>query len=83
MKITLRLLGKLRQYLPAGREFGNLELDVSEDSTPAGIATRLGIPSEEPLLFMLNDARLAPEQLTQAGIRAGDRLVISPAIKGG
>ena len=83
MKITLRLLGNLRQYLQAGREFSDLELDVAEGSTPADISARLGIPQGESLMFVVNDVRLTPDQLAQATLKAGDRLVISPAIKGG
>ncbi len=83
MKITIRLLGNLRQYLPHGTEFSDLEMEVSPGAMAHDIPARLSIPADAALMILLNDVRLSPEQLTRETLKTGDRLVISPAIKGG
>ncbi|MBI1731592.1 MAG: hypothetical protein HYR49_02330 [Gammaproteobacteria bacterium] len=83
MKITLRLLGNLRQYLPVGREFSDIERDFADATAPADLPLQVGIPAGTPLMFVLNDTRLTTEQAAHTQLAHGDLLIISPAVKGG
>lgn len=83
MKVTVRLLGTLRRYLPRAGEFNDLELDFTTPATVADVRIRVGIPAEESLMLLVNDERIAPDQQARRMLQPGDRIVISPAIRGG
>jgi sulfur carrier protein ThiS len=83
VKVTVRVLGALRQHLPAGKESGALPLEVPDGSTAADLPARLGIPPATPLMLVVNGTRVPAGSPGGVRLTEGDLIVISPAIRGG
>ena len=61
MKITLRLFGELREYLPEGGFARQSELEVPDGLDVLGLILRLGIPynsDEGAIVVAVNDTQV-------------------------
>ena len=83
MKVTVKLLGKLRSHLPAGSGFGETTLEVGAGTTTARVLQTLRLPGDETYLIMVNDERIAAAELGSRVLDEGDTVTIAPPIKGG
>lgn len=79
MQIHVKLSTTLRKYVPDYAPEKGLELDIEKSSSPADIATQLGLPFDEIKFIMLN-GRATP--MTSA-LQDGDRLAFFPPVGGG
>ncbi|MGB1009661.1 MAG: MoaD/ThiS family protein [Thiolinea sp.] len=83
MKIKLKMLGDLRQYLPAGAQFNRCELDIAAGSTAQTVLAIVQLPTEKTFLLMVNGDMVPQADYATTSIRAGDEVVLFPPIKGG
>lgn len=84
MKINVRLLGWLREYLRSDIDpFDDRDLDIDAGTTVGGLAAHLGFRDELDFLAMRNGERVLPEALDATVIEEGDAIVYVPPLKGG
>jgi len=83
MKISVKLFGALRQYLPAGSSFNACNLTIAEKSTIADVLTLLPIPEDKAFLVLFNDTKIDKEIYADTKVSAADEIVLLPPIKGG
>lgn len=84
MRIDVRLLGWLREYLREDLErFEEKTLEVPEGTTVGGLAELLGFRTEIEFMAMRNGQHVLPEALDAAVLANGDTVVYVPPLKGG
>lgn len=79
MVVELRLYATLRRYTPADVVDGVLAIEVPNDCNVAGVLQKIGLPTQEVHLLMLNGASATFD----AKLRSGDRIGVFPPIGGG
>jgi len=67
MRVTVRLHGTLRKYLPAGSADNMIVVEVAEGATVADVVTRLGIPSNHAKIMVSGHEHLEPMSVLQDG----------------
>ncbi len=82
-RIRLKLYASLGSYLPPEANDRVMELQVSDDSTPAEIIDRYQIPEHLAHLVLLNGIYLNPDERARTPFREGDTLAIWPPVAGG
>ena len=84
MKINVRLMGWLREYLRSDIDpFDDRDLDVAPGTTVGSLAAELGFRHELDFLAMCNGERVLPEALDTTPLADGDAVVYVPPLKGG
>jgi len=84
MKVNVRLLGWLREFLREDIEqFEERELEVADDATVGGLADHLGFRTETDFMVMHNGHHVPNEALDSTPIADGDTVVFVPPLKGG
>ncbi|MDH5748602.1 MAG: MoaD/ThiS family protein [Rhodospirillales bacterium] len=83
MKVRIKLYALLGQYLPAGAEKNEAEMEVADGMTPAALIARLGLPQEHCHLVLLNGIYLAPSERDANHMQENDTLAIWPPVAGG
>jgi len=84
MKITLKHITSLTDYLPDSAKYTNfVELDVVPASTIAQVVEQQRLPEKWVHLVLLNGHYVAPEQRLAQTLNEGDVLAIWPPIAGG
>ena len=84
MKITVRLLGKLRNNLPAektGPTSARMTLD--DGATPELLIERRGLKVGASYLVLINDENVPASDYATQAIEDGDAVTICPPIQGG
>lgn len=77
MKLTVRLFGDLRRYLPRGQEL--LELELPEGATPTAVLQHIGIHPGEVWVVRANK-QVVPDDHP---LRDGDDLEVFEPVGGG
>lgn len=77
MRLTIRLFGDLRRYLPRGQEW--IDLDLPEGSTSTAVLDTLGIHPGEVWLVRANKQIISEE----AALHDGDDLEVFEPVGGG
>ncbi len=77
MRLTIRLFGDLRRYLPRGQE--TIDLDLPEGATPSTVLERIGIHPGEVWLVRANKQIIAED----TPLSDGDDLEIFEPVGGG
>lgn len=83
MEITFKLFATLGDYLPAGVQGNEIEIEVAEGSTPNDVIKQHNVPQEMVHLVLLNGVYLSAEERGQSVMRAGDALAVWPPVAGG
>jgi len=84
MRIDVRLLGWLREYLREDLErFEEKTLDLPDGMTVGGLADLLGFRAETDFMAMRNGHHVLPEALDAATLAEGDTVIFVPPLKGG
>lgn len=78
MRITVKLHGTLRKFLPAGAT-NAVVLDFGDRATVADIVTRLGIPAGHAKIIISGDQQLEPT----AVLHEGQEINLFPPLAGG
>ena len=84
MQIQVKLFATYRDYLPSectrgGNTSGVLDMEAQEGETAVTVLTRLGVPTDEASVVVVNGRSPEPDQLLQEG----DVVCAFPAIAGG
>ncbi len=82
MKVVFKLYASFDQYLPAGAVDHQVELEVSEETSPLDLFTQYGVPLSEVHLVMVNGV-FVPQGERNSALTAGDELAAWPAVAGG
>lgn len=83
MKITVKLVGALAKFAPAGESGGESVLDVESDVTPRRLLELLALPESQPYLVSVNQEVVPSANLDSRPLAEGDRVSIMPPLKGG
>lgn len=84
MKVNVRLLGWLREYLRSDLErFDERDMELAPGTTVGSLAAALGFRDELDFLAMRNGERVPPERLDDTPLVDGDAIVYVPPLKGG
>jgi hypothetical protein len=78
MRVTVKLHGSLRKYLPAGATSPAV-LDFSDRVTVADVVSRLGIPANHSRIAVVGEQQLEPT----AVLCDGQELNLFPPLVGG
>ena len=79
MRITAKLHGTLRKYLPASSQGNTMLVDVPDGATVADVVNRLNIPSDHARMFVAGDEHLEASSV----LHDGQELNIFPPLAGG
>jgi sulfur carrier protein ThiS len=77
MQVTVRLLGRLRDYIPAENR-GHITLDIASDAVVQDILDNLGI--NEHVLVAVNDQH---ESNSKTRLQPNDQVMIFEPVAGG
>lgn len=83
MKIRVKLYAALAQYLPAGAENNEVDLDVAPGTPPAAVLADLGVPAKMCHLLLVNGVYVAPGLRETQALAEGDALAAWPPVAGG
>ena len=83
MKVTVKLFGALREYLPTGSSFSSCELNLIENATIADLLGKLPLPENKAFLIIHNDEKVNSDAFATTEIEDRDEIVLLPPIKGG
>ncbi len=83
MKITFKLFATLSDYLPTGRNYNAIELDVTPATTIGDLVSRFKLPEKLVHLVLINGVYVAPPARPDCVLRDGDVVAIWPPIAGG
>jgi sulfur carrier protein ThiS len=83
MKITVKLFATLGQYLPAGAERHQVEIEVPDGTTPAAVIERLHVPPRMAHLVMIDGVFVPPEERPYRRLHEREQLAIFPPVAGG
>lgn len=79
MKITIRILADHKKFLPPEADRDTYMMDITEQTHPVDVLTKLGIPTDGSYVVLVNGRNINPGQL----LDEGDVLFIFPAMAGG
>ncbi|GAB1431547.1 MoaD/ThiS family protein [Spirochaetota bacterium] len=74
MKITVKLFATLREY---GQKM--MELELTDEASPASIIRELNIPANEVAVIMINGRHVSRDE----ALKEADVLALFPALGGG
>ena len=83
MQVSVKLVGGLRQFLPAGSSFNSCQLIISVDSMLEEVLAMLPIPASKAYLVIINDEKINREDYASTQVQENDEIVLLPPIKGG
>ena len=83
MKITLKLFATLADYLPAGAQGNQLDMELADSTCVGEVIDRLCLPPALTHLVLINGAFVPPESRAGRRLQDGDQLAIWPPIAGG
>lgn len=79
MRITVKLHGTLRRFLPPGSSDNAAALDMPDGSTVADVVSRLGIPPDHTKMMVSGDEYLE----TTSVLHDGQEVNLFPPLAGG
>lgn len=83
MKIRIKLYAMLAEYLPAGAEKNEADLEVADGATVQRVILDLGLPDKHCHLVLVNGAFVPPEERARKELEEDDQLAIWPPVAGG
>ncbi|MBX2823784.1 MAG: MoaD/ThiS family protein [Gammaproteobacteria bacterium] len=83
MEITLKLGTALSAYRPADQSKNTFNMNLREGASAAELLLDLAIPSEQPVMLIINDELVAPEQRSGHSLKSGDRVSVLTPIHAG
>jgi molybdopterin converting factor small subunit len=85
MRINVKLMGWMREYLDPGIErFDDRDFDLDDGTTLGALCDRFGFRSgETDFMAMLNGERIVDDALDVTRLTPDDKVVFVPPIKGG
>jgi len=83
VRITLKLLALLTDYLPQPRQGHQLQLEVPADTTIQDVVQRFRLPEKLVHLVLVDGVYIEPTQRATRVLRDGETLAIWPPVAGG
>lgn len=83
MKIRLKLFASLSEYLPAGTQSNELELEVADGASVQGVIDLHSVPSKRVHLVLVNGYYIQPQARAATRLKEGDVLSLWPPVSGG
>ena len=83
MKVTVKLYALLAKYLPRDAVDNQIQLDVSEGSTPNSVLKKINVPLKHCHLLLVNGVYVAPSARDTYTLKENDALAAWPPIAGG
>ncbi|NCF29111.1 MAG: MoaD/ThiS family protein [Gammaproteobacteria bacterium] len=76
MKITVKAIGSLSDYLPGDPVDNQAEVEVAEGATPEGVIAQLALPTDLHYVVEINRTLVPPREHGSQALAAGDLLAI-------
>lgn len=81
--VQVKLGGAMVQYAPADQPGSRQVFDLEKQTTVQDLLDKLGVPVEQPLMIILNDAMIARSDYAATVLTNGDALALMPPIQAG
>lgn len=79
MQVNIKAGGAIAEYVPGGSTI----LDVADDASVAAIIQQLGIPSDKPLMVIVNDDLIPAPKYATTLLAQDDKLSLVQPIQAG
>ena len=76
MKITVKAVGSLSDYLPGDPVDNQAEVEVAEGATPEGVIAQLALPTDDHYAVEINGTLVHRAEHGSRALAAGDVLTI-------
>lgn len=83
MQLTVKLVGPLSRFLPAGAVGNETQVDTADDATVADLMQKLGLPEDLKCMVSINDDIVPIGDRQSRALSASDQIKIIPPLKGG
>lgn len=83
VRITLKLMATLTDYLPQPRQGNQIALDLAPGTTIDAVIARFRLPAKLAHLVLVDGVYVPPEQRDSRVLRDGETLAIWPPVAGG
>lgn len=83
MQLTVKLVGPLSRYLPAGSEGGITKVEAEPGTTVSGLMKNLGLPEDLKCMISINDDLVPIGERQSRALSDSDSVKIIPPLKGG
>ena len=83
MKLTVKLVGTFRKYLPRGSVGNTTEVETDDNVTVARLIQDLGLPADQRFIVSVNDNIVPIAERQSRSLDASDSIKFIPPLKGG
>ncbi|MGC9162757.1 MAG: sulfur carrier protein ThiS [Thiomonas sp.] len=83
MRITLKLMATLTDYLPQPRQGHQISLDIAAGTTIQDLIERFHLPEKLVHLVLVDGVYVPPDQRGSRALCHGETLAIWPPVAGG
>jgi len=82
MKVLVKMLSSLMEYLPKGVNSNVVELSVENSASAHSVVDQLGVPRKDIKAIIIN-GEFSPEEARDIPLKDGDTITVWPSIQGG
>ena len=83
MNLTVKLVGPLSRFLPAGSNGNETQVNAAEGATVSDLIKMLGLPDDLKFIVSINDDIVPIQERQSRSLSSSDSIKIIPPLKGG
>ncbi len=83
MELTVKLVGPLSRFLPAGSSGNEMRLEATDGITVSGLMKTMNLPEDLKCIVSINDNIVPIGERQSRPLSASDYVKIIPPLKGG
>ena len=83
MKVSVKLYALLSDYLPAGAQDNQVEIELPEGTTPEDVFAKFNLPRQYCSIVLVNGVYVEPSERSSHALSENDTLAIWPPVAGG
>lgn len=83
MNMTVKLVGPLSRFLPAGSNGNETQVQADDGATVSDLIRILGLPDDLKFMVSINDEIVPIQERRSRSLSSSDRIKFIPPLKGG
>ena len=83
MNLTVKLVGPLSRFLPAGSSGNETQVNAADGATVSDLIKMLGLPDDLKFIVSINDDIVPIQERQSRSLSSSDSIKIIPPLKGG